>query len=209
MTVKNWAVMALLLISAGCFAQSEPLEFVGTSLSKSSADGERISLFAAHEETHNGNLVSLTGHWAGDSKSSWEVEYFGYFPRHPYSGHALEDHRARIGYGISTDWQGFIISHRSRLEYRTGQLDEAVRYRPEVKVMRVIPVGESYRLPVYASYEAAYNTGDERFDFGFSRAGFIFPVSKSLKIEAGYLEIRDFKRDRSDSGVAAVVHFAL
>ena len=205
---KGWVIIALCFVSSGSFAQSEPLEFYGASINTVSEGQTRYSLFGAHEDVRKGNLMSATAHMPLQEKKFWEVEYFGYFPESPFTGRSLEDHRARIGIGFSADWQGLILSHRSRLEYRSGQLGESVRYRPEVKVMKLIPVGETYRLPVYASYEVAYNTGDQRFDFGFMRAGVIIPLSKQFKAEMGYLEIRDFRSNRTDSGTAIVLHYS-
>ncbi len=203
---KALSGLLMTVCSLSSVAQEEPLEYYGVTFTRVFEGGLKSTLLWAHEEVTDGGFGLISARLPIEDNQFLQAGYLGFLPRSPLTNNRLEDHRLRAGWGIRWAAGGNLFTHLSRLEYRSGQLDEAVRYRPKLRAARSLRIlGKS--VPFYLSYEPAYDIGKERFAFGLLQTSFFIPVATGVSVELGYFSIRNFVTDITDDGSLVVLHF--
>ena len=182
-----------LILFFGCLyvnasANENGLQFVTLSASKQLDSGHTlIGVIGDIHEEFAGEIAYLGLAKKMDSGLVWKAGYFGYFPEQD-DGHYIEDHRLRGSLSYTFKLNSWRLMHRSRVEYRMGQLSSGFRYRPTLNLSRPITIGETTLIP-YAEVEPFYDFKQHQLTLTIFTAGIKWPVTPNISLNIGHMNI--------------------
>ena len=181
--------LILLLNTSVCFSAEDNLNFLMLSSSKSLGDG--YTLIGAAGDVHEeftGKVAYLGVAKKSASNLVWQAGYFGYYPKTLNDSGYQEDHRLRgsLSYTIKLDdWK---LKHRSRVEYRMGQVSHGFRYRPALELSRTLSVAQSVLIP-YVEVEPFYDFHADKLTLTLLTAGVKWPVTPNVILNLGHMNV--------------------
>lgn len=191
---RLWAAILLTIGLIGRPVQADDLFIARVSMSKQLENGYNIIAAGGDVyESYKGKLGYLGIAGKAGARSNWELGYFAYYPQVKSGGHLRDDRlRGSLSYQFSiNNWQ---LSHRSRIEYRKGEITKGFRYRPAFELSRALSF-ETTKIIPYTEIEPIYDLRKEKVTTVFFTAGVKWPISSRVVINAGHFNI--FTRDNS------------
>jgi len=178
----------MLLLSFNVFSKESDVNFITVSAEKKLENGMRVLAAVGNiYEEFSGNIIYLGVGKELESGSILRLGYFGYSPELPDGGHG-EDHRIRGSFTYRAKHEGWRFMHRSRLEYRKGDVPNGFRYRPTFQVAHLLSIGETKIFP-YAEVEPFYDFRQNSVTLTLFTAGVIWPVTKHAILKIGHFNI--------------------
>lgn len=139
-----------------------------------------------HEE-FEGKIAYLGVSKKLENDMTWALGYFGYYPK-GLDGEYTEDHRARGSLSYTFKLGSWSLKHRSRLEYRMGQVANGFRYRPAFEFSTPLKINNHMVIP-YAEIEPFYDFRKDHVSLTLLTAGLKIPVNKSIALKVAYMNI--------------------
>jgi len=169
-------------------ASAENLHFLNFSASKNLSSGHKlIGAFGSLHEEFEGEIAYLGVAKKMESSLVWELGYFGYFPSvNGVKGSHVEDHRIRGSLSKTFVFNNWHFMHRSRVEYRMGQVSGGFRYRPTIQLARTNLLGG---LTAYAEVEPFYDFKENELTLTLLTAGVKWPVTPDVTLNIGHFNI--------------------
>ena len=189
--LQSFLRFTLLIIPFVCvshYAKAENLEFLTLSASKTLTSGH--TLLAAAGDIHEefaGEIAYLGVAKKMDSGIVWQAGYFGYFPKQD-DGNYTEDHRLRGSLSYTFKFNDWRLMHRSRVEYRMGQLSSGFRYRPTLNLSRPTTIAGTHLIP-YAEVEPFYDFKQRQLTLTILTAGIKWPVTPNIILNVSHMNI--------------------
>ena len=195
------SLSSALLIS--CFTHADNLLIGRVILSKQLDNG--YSIIAAGGdvfESYKGQLGYFGITSKIDDHSRWHLGYFAYYPK--IDGESRRDDRLRAALVYRSEFDGWHFSHRSRLEYRMGQIAKGFRYRPAFELSRPLSLEEIIEDTPYSELQLFYDLGTvtpySEFEFFydlrtdtittlFFTVGIKFPIHPRVSVNIGHFNI--------------------
>jgi hypothetical protein len=206
----SYGLTVILLLNASlCFAAEENLNFMMLSSSKNIGNG--YTLIGAAGDIHEefaGKVAYLGVAKKAASDLVWRAGYFGYYPKSINGNGYREDHRLRgsLSYTVKLDeWK---LMHRSRVEYRMGQVSTGLRYRPAVELSRTLSVAQSMLIP-YIEVEPFYDFHADKLTLTLLTAGVKWPVTPNIILNIGHMNVFLNEEHRHVKGPILGLHIKL
>jgi len=180
--------LALILSLAGALAHAENTSFAILSAAKKLPSGHSIIAVAGnlHEE-FEGRIAYLGVAKKTASDVVWKIGYFGYYPKQE-DGSRTEDHRLRGALSYTFKFDDWRLMHRSRLEYRMGQIPNGFRYRPAFELSRPLMINNIKIIP-YAEVEPFYDFHQNQLSLTLFTAGIKWPINPTFTLNIGHFNI--------------------
>jgi len=187
---------------------ADNLRFINISASKSLSSGHTlIGSFGNLHEEFEGELAYLGVAKKMKSSLVWELGYFGYFPSvNGVKGSHLEDHRIRGSLSKTFVFNNWHFMHRSRVEYRMGQVSGGFRYRPTFQLAKTNFLGG---LTAYTEVEPFYDFKENELTLTLLTAGVKWPVTPDIIVNIGHFNIFLNKAKTHTKGPLIGVHIKL
>lgn len=181
-------LIVLLSLCSNSYANGDSLNFLTLSASKQLDSGHTLigAIGDIHEE-FAGEIAYLGIAKKMDSGVVWKAGYFGYFPKQD-DDHYIEDHRLRGSLSYTFKLNDWRLMHRSRIEYRMGQLSSGFRYRPTLNLSRPVTIGKTTIFP-YAEVEPFYDFKQHQLTLTLFTAGIKWPITPSISLNIGHINI--------------------
>lgn len=171
---------------------------------------EKHTLFAAAGtvvENFKGELATFGVNGKVDDNLSWRLGYFLYSARIDNEERHY-DHRLRgsLAYQKSVgDWQ---FMHRSRVEYRVGDVMDGFRYRPSINLSHGFTISD-IKLKSYVEFEPFYDFRKHSNTLALYTAGIALPVSKTMSLDVSYFRVHNRESDTHTFGPQLVLNIRL
>ncbi len=143
------------------------------------------------QESYSGNMLSVGVARITESGITWKSAYFLYNPD-TEDGGSNYDHRVRASLNYKFSYKGWKLSHRSRVEYRWGDVLEGFRVRPQLEISRPFALSAMPVIP-YLDLETFYDVRRKTITLSLWTIGAKAVLSKRLILNMGYFNV--FKHD--------------
>ncbi len=138
---------------------------------------------------------------------SWRSAYFIYSPR--IKGEERHyDHRLRGELSYKHDFGNWRFSHRSRVEYRRGDVLDGFRYRPAFNLSHPVSVA-GIKLRPYIEYEPFYDFRKHANTLSLYTVGAVIPVLKRMTLVAAYFRIHNHEDSTHTYGPQIILNIRL
>ena len=207
--IKLLLATALLLLTTISYAGDLEMQFSTLSGSKKLESGHTlIGIVGTIQEEFQGKIAYIGLAKKSDFGAVWQAGYFGYYSKQGNDTGIQEDHRLRGSLTFTTKVDGWILKHRSRVEFRMGELSSGFRYRPAFTAMHPIKLYNEQLIP-YAEIEPFYDFKQDHITLGLLSAGVKWMPTKNIIVSAGYMDIYSNKANTHTKGPVVGVHFKL
>jgi len=202
------SLLFLLSLCPSSYANADSLEFLTLSASKQLESGHTLigAIGDIHEE-FAGEIAYLGVAKKMNSGLVWKAGYFGYFPKQD-DNHYIEDHRLRGSLSYTFKLNDWRLMHRSRVEYRMGQLSSGFRYRPTLNLSHPITIGKTILVP-YAEVEPFYDFKQHQLTLTIFTAGIKWPVTPKISLNIGHMNIFVNEANTHAKGPLVSLHIKL
>lgn len=208
-TNKFFLVSILFLLSTVSFAGGDGMQFSTLSASKKLESGHTlIGAVGTIQEDFQGKIASIMVAKKTDFGAVWRAGYFGYYAKQGEDSGLQEDHRLRGALVFRKKVGGMVLTHRSRIEYRMGELSSGFRYRPAANAAYPMTLFNTQFIP-YAEIEPFYDFKQDYLTLALLTTGVLWMPSKSIVVNIGYMDIYMNKPNTHTKGPVLGVHFKL
>jgi len=208
-TIKRSLTIALLLLTTASFASEHEMQFSTISASKQLESGHTlIGMFGTIQEEFQGKIAYLGVAKKADFGAVWQAGYFGYYAKQGDDTGIQEDHRLRGSLSVTKKINGWVLKHRSRVEFRMGELSSGFRYRPTFTATHPITLYNEQFIP-YAEAEPFYDFKQDHITLTLLSAGVKWVPNKNISVSAGYMDIYLNKPNTHTKGPIIGIHFKL
>ncbi|MEW5009335.1 MAG: DUF2490 domain-containing protein [Cycloclasticus sp.] len=206
--IKLALVITLSLLCTSSFADGG-MQFSVLSASKQLDSGHTlIGAVGTIQEEFQGKIASIMVAKKTDSGATWRAGYFGYFAKQGEDSGIQEDHRLRAAFVFRKKMGGMVLTHRSRVEYRMGELASGFRYRPAANAAYPIKLFNTQLIP-YAEIEPFYDFKQDHLTLGLFSTGVLWMPNKNIIVNIGYMDIYLNKANTHTKGPVVGLHFKL
>lgn len=140
-------------------------------------------------ENYKGDLLTIGVASKVNDAVTWRTAYFLYSPT--LDGEERHyDHRLRGSLTYKYDFGDWRFSHRSRIEYRRGDVLEGFRYRPTFNLSHPLSIS-NYKFRHYVEYEPFYDFRKHFNTLSLYSAGVILPLAKRATLFLAYFQIHN------------------
>ena len=129
---------------------------------------------------------------------TWRVAYFAYSPN-VKGDRRRYDNRLRGALTYKHDFNDWRFFHRSRLEYRHGDIPSGYRYRPTFNLSHPLSVGNKQIRP-FVEYEPFYDFKKHTHSLSLYTLGSVIPVGKRLTLILAYFHIHNIEAGTHTDG---------
>jgi len=207
--IKAYALISLCFIGSQSLAGNGSMEFTTISASTQLESGHTlIGAVGTIQEEFQGKIAYIGVAKKSNFGAVWQAGYFGYYAKQGDDTGIQEDHRIRGNLTFTTKVNGWVLKHRSRVEFRMGELSSGFRYRPAFTAMHPLKINGETLIP-YAEIEPFYDFKQDYITLGLLSAGVKWMPNKNIIINAGYMDIYLNKANTHTKGPVIGVHFKL
>jgi len=207
--VKFSLAITLILLTTVSFAGDHEMQFSTLSASKQLESGHTlIGVVGTIQEEFQGKIAYIGVAKKTDFGAVWQAGYFGYYAKQGDDTGIQEDHRIRGNLTFTTKIDGWVLKHRSRVEFRMGELSSGFRYRPAFTAMHPTKLYNELIIP-YAEIEPFYDFKQDHITLGLLSAGVKWLPNKNTVISVGYMDIYLNKANTHTKGPIVGIHFKL
>ena len=211
---KRIAQLSLLLISIALY----PL------ISHGAADGNlSMGMLSASKQISDTHTLFLGGgtlveNFKGDlgvigvlgkinPDVTWRVAYFAYSPN-VKGDRRRYDNRLRGALTYKHDVNDWRFFHRSRLEYRHGDIPSGYRYRPTFNLSHPLTIADKQIRP-FVEYEPFYDFKKHTHSLSLYTLGSVIPVGKRLTLILAYFHIHNIEAGTHTDGPQVILNIRL
>ena len=206
--LKYSVFITVLLTALMSSAHANDLLIAQISASKQFDNGYKVIAAGGNiYERYKGRFSYLGVNRATDSGRQWQLGYFGYYPQKDGGGYRRDDRiRGSVTYKFNLD--GWQFSHRSRLEYRRGEIIKGFRYRPAFELSHPLSFNKVSLIP-YAELEPFYDFRKDKVTLVLFTAGVKWPITRSLIATASHFNILTTEDSIHTKGALLGLHIVL
>jgi len=202
-------VITLSMLCTSSFAGGDGMQFNTLSASKQLDSGHTlIGVVGTIQEEFQGKIASVVVAKKTDFGATWRAGYFGYFAKQGEDTGIQEDHRLRAALVFRKKVGGMVLTHRSRVEYRMGELSGGFRYRPAANASYPMKLFNTHLIP-YAEVEPFYDFKEDHLTIGLFSTGVLWMPTKNIVVNVGYMDIYLNKANTHTKGPVVGLHFKL
>ena len=128
---------------------------------------------------------------------TWRVAYFAYSPTS--EGDRRYDNRLRGALTYKHDFNDWRFFHRSRLEYRHGDIPSGYRYRPTFNLSHPLTIANKPIRP-FVEYEPFYDFKKHTHSLSLYTLGSVIPIGKRLTLILAYFHIHNIEAGTHTDG---------
>lgn len=140
-------------------------------------------------ENFKGDLLTIGVAGKVSDAVTWRTAYFLYSAT--LDGEERHyDHRLRGSLTYKHDFGDWRFSHRSRVEYRRGDVLDGFRYRPAFNLSHPLSIA-NYKFRPYVEYEPFYDFRKHFNTLSLYSAGAILPLPKRATLVLAYFRIHN------------------
>lgn len=158
-------------------------------------------------ERYKGKFSYLGVNRTTETGGTWQLGYFGYYPEKENGGYRRDD-RIRGSFTYKFNVDGWQFSHRSRLEYRRGEIIKGFRYRPAFELSYPLSFKKISLIP-YAELEPFYDFRKDKVSIVLFTAGVKWPITRSLIATASHFNILATEDSLHTRGALLGLHILL
>ena len=137
----------------------------------------------------------------------WQAAYFHYSPT--LTGEERHyDHRLRGALTYRYELGDWRLFHRSRVEYRRGDVLDGFRYRPAFQLSHPLDIA-GIKFRPFVEYEPFYDARKHSHTLSLYTAGTAFSVFKRLKVTMAYFKIHNYEDGAHTDGPMVTVNISL
>lgn len=207
--IKVYALLSLGFICSPGLAGDDGMQFNTLSASTQLESGHTlIGAVGTIQEEFQGKISYIGVAKKADFGAVWQAGYFGYYAKQGGDTGIQEDHRIRGNLTFTRKVDGWVLKHRSRVEFRMGELSGGFRYRPAFTAMHPLKIHGETLIP-YAEIEPFYDFKDDHLTLALLSAGVKWIPHKNVIISAGYMDIYLNKVNTHTKGPVVGIHFKL
>ena len=129
---------------------------------------------------------------------TWRVAYFAYSPN-VKGDRRRYDNRLRGALTYKHDFNDWRFFHRSRLEYRHGDIPSGYRYRPTFNLSHPLTIA-NIQLRPFVEYEPFYDFRKHTHSLSLYTLGSVIPVGKRLTLILAYFHIHNIEAGTHTDG---------
>jgi len=129
---------------------------------------------------------------------TWRVAYFAYSPTSERDRRRY-DNRLRGALTYKHDFNDWRFFHRSRLEYRHGDIPSGYRYRPTFNLSHPLTIANKPIRP-FVEYEPFYDFKKHTHSLSLYTLGSVIPVGKRLTLILAYFHIHNIEAGTHTDG---------
>ncbi|OUS16153.1 hypothetical protein A9Q88_08320 [Gammaproteobacteria bacterium 50_400_T64] len=129
---------------------------------------------------------------------TWRVAYFAYSPTAD-DDRRRYDNRLRGALTYKHDFNDWRFFHRSRLEYRHGDIPSGYRYRPTFNLSHPLTIANKPIRP-FVEYEPFYDFKKHTHSLSLYTLGSVIPVGKRLTLILAYFHIHNIEAGTHTDG---------
>jgi len=129
---------------------------------------------------------------------TWRVAYFAYSPN-VKGDRRRYDNRLRGALTYKHDFNDWRFFHRSRLEYRHGDIPSGYRYRPTFNLSHPLTIASKPIRP-FVEYEPFYDFKKHTHSLSLYTLGSVIPVGKRLTLILAYFHIHNIEAGTHTDG---------
>ena len=193
---KRYIQVTTLLLSTAfypllCFGASDGHLSMGMLTATKKIDDKHTLYFGGGTlvENFKGEIATIGVAGKLTKAISWQSAYFIYSAR-SQGEERHYDHRLRGSLTYKHDFGEWRFSHRSRVEYRRGDVLDGFRYRPAFNLSHPLSV-VGIKLRPYIEYEPFYDFRKHANTLSLYSAGAIIPVHQRVTLIAAYFHIHN------------------
>ncbi len=138
---------------------------------------------------------------------TWRVAYFAYSPN-VEGDRRRYDNRLRGALTYKHDFNNWRFFHRSRLEYRHGDIPSGYRYRPTFNLSHPLTVGNKQIRP-FVEYEPFYDFKKHTHSLSLYTLGSVIPVGKRMTLVLAYFHIHNIEAGTHTDGPQVLLNIRL
>ena len=138
---------------------------------------------------------------------TWRVAYFAYSPN-VKGDRRRYDNRLRGALTYKHDFNDWRFFHRSRLEYRHGDIPSGYRYRPTFNLSHPLKVGNKQLRP-FVEYEPFYDFKKHTHSLSLYTLGSVIPVGKRMTLILAYFHIHNIEAGTHTDGPLVMLNIRL
>ena len=202
LTVKLYCCFQLFVsVFASASGLSEVDEFYFVAIGLNAEVSQNTKVFVTtgayeeyEEEAFKARMIQTGTRKFLDERNSWGISYIAIDLKSTPNGNRLKEHRANVDYEDSRTLGDLRLGTTARFEYRTGDVDSDIRFRPVLNLSKPLTLGDS-KFSLYGEAMPVYSIGKERFIFSYIGAGANFQLGSSVHANLAYLHIFDYLRD--------------
>lgn len=203
------AVFLLAMCSAPVYASGNDHLDIGM-LSATKKLNDKHTLFMAGGtvvENFKGELATIGIDRKLSDSLSWQSAYFLYSAR--VEGEERQyDHRLRGSLTYKHNVGDWTLSHRSRVEYRVGDVADGFRYRPAFNVSHPLTLAD-IKLKTYIEFEPVYDFRAHSETLSFYTAGVAFPVLERMTLDVSYFRVHNQQTEKDTFGPQIILNIRL
>ena len=138
---------------------------------------------------------------------TWRAAYFAYSPNVKGEERRYDNRlRGALTYKHNfNDWRFF---HRSRLEYRHGDIPSGYRYRPTFNLSHPLTLAKTTLRP-FIEYEPFYDFKKHSHSLSLYTAGSVIPVGKRMTLILAYFHIHNIEAGTHTDGPQVILNIRL
>jgi len=129
---------------------------------------------------------------------TWRVAYFAYSPN-VKGDRRRYDNRLRGALTYKHDFNNWRFFHRSRLEYRHGDIPSGYRYRPTFNLSHPLKIGNKQIRP-FVEYEPFYDFKKHTHSLSLYTLGSVIPIGKRMTLILAYFHIHNIEAGTHTDG---------
>ena len=129
---------------------------------------------------------------------TWRVAYFAYSPN-VKGDRRRYDNRLRGALTYKHDFKDWRFFHRSRLEYRHGDIPSGYRYRPTFNLSHPLKIDNKQIRP-FVEYEPFYDFKKHTHSLSLYTLGSVIPVGKRMTLLLAYFHIHNIEAGTHTDG---------
>ncbi len=138
---------------------------------------------------------------------TWRVAYFAYSPN-VKGDRRRYDNRLRGALTYKHDVNDWRFFHRSRLEYRHGDIPSGYRYRPTFNLSHPLTIADKQIRP-FVEYEPFYDFKKHTHSLSLYTLGSVIPVGKRLTLILAYFHIHNIEAGTHTDGPQVILNIRL
>ncbi len=138
---------------------------------------------------------------------TWRVAYFAYSPNDKDDKRRY-DNRLRGALTYKHDFNDWRFFHRSRLEYRKGDIPSGYRYRPTFNLSHPLTLANKQIRP-FVEYEPFYDFKKHSHSLSLYTIGSVIPVGKRMTLVLAYFHIHNIEAGTHTDGPQVILNFRL
>lgn len=203
------ALIGMVLSSVPGHASSNDHLDIGM-LSATKKISDKHTLFMAGGtvvENFKGELATIGVSGKINDSLSWQSAYFLYSAR--IEGEERHyDHRLRGSLTYKHNVGDWTLSHRSRVEYRVGDVSDGFRYRPAFNLSHPLTIADM-KLKTYIEFEPIYDFRAHSDTLALYIAGVAIPLLERVTLDVAYFRVHNQQTEKDTFGPQVILNIRL